>query len=36
MERIRATPLPLVYVAHLRTFLLEGESITMQHYIAER
>jgi putative membrane protein len=22
MERIRATPLPLVYVAHLRTFLL--------------
>jgi putative membrane protein len=24
MERIRATPLPLVYVAHLRTFLMIG------------
>jgi shikimate kinase len=22
--------------AHLRTFLLEGETVTMQHYIAER
>jgi MFS family permease len=35
-QRARATLADQQIEAHLRTFLLEGESVTMQHYIAER
>ena len=35
-QRARATLADHQIEAHVRTFLLEGESVTMQHYIAER
>ena len=35
-QRARATQADQVVEAHVRTFLLDGESVTMQHYIAER
>ena len=35
-QRARATLADQRIEAHLRTFLLEGESVSMQHYIAER
>ena len=35
-QRARATRADQEIEAHLRTFLLEGETVTMQHYIAER
>jgi hypothetical protein len=35
-QRARATLADQEIEAHLRTFLIEGESVTMQHYIAER
>jgi len=35
-QRARATLADQQIEAHLRTFLLDGETVTMQHYIAER
>ena len=35
-QRARATLADQQIEAHLRTFLIEGETVTMQHYIAER
>ena len=35
-QRARATLADQEIEAHVRSFLLEGESVTMQHYIAER
>ena len=35
-QRARATLADHEIEAHVRSFLLEGESVTMQHYIAER
>ena len=35
-QRARATRADQEIEAHLRTFLLSGESVTMRHYIAER
>jgi len=35
-QRARTTLADQEIEAHVRRFLLEGESVTMQHYIAER
>ena len=35
-QRARATQADQEIEAHLRTFLIDGESVSMQHYIAER
>ena len=35
-QRVRATQADQEIESHLRTFLLPGESVSMQHYIAER
>ena len=35
-QRARATQADQEIEAHLRTFLLDGESVSVQHYIAER
>jgi hypothetical protein len=35
-QRARTTLADQEIEAHVRSFLLDGESVTMQHYIAER